>query len=93
MSLVGILVISRVLTLYVLTFVQMKAKVRDELKDSREDINVKRILVSEMCDPHRVDYFECLHGFKENVRMSKILNELEKQEYEAKHGPPPDSHH
>ena len=54
---------------------------------------MKRILVSEMCDPHRVDYFECLHGFRQNLRIKQVLDEMDKQEYEAKHGPPPDPHH
>lgn len=74
-------------------FLVLQGKVREELSNSREDINVKRILVSEMCSPHRDDYFECLHGFKENVRLSTVMNELAKQEYEAKRGPPPDPHH
>jgi hypothetical protein len=73
--------------------VPTQEKVHDELKDSREDTSVKRILVSEMCYPHRADYFECLHGSKENARISRVLTELEKQEYEAKHGPRPDAHH
>jgi hypothetical protein len=63
------------------------------LKESREDVAVKRILVGRVCEPHRVDYFECLHGFKENIRIKTVMDEIEKQEYEAKYGSPPGPNH
>jgi hypothetical protein len=62
---------------------------REDLKASREDNSVKRILVDGVCDPHRIDYFECLHGFKENKRIKAVMDEMKRQEYEARHGPPP----
>lgn len=34
----------------------------------------------------REDYFECLHGRKENARVKMILAEQKRQEDEAKRG-------
>jgi hypothetical protein len=34
----------------------------------------------------REDYFECLHGRKENLRIKTVMAELKKQERESKHG-------
>jgi hypothetical protein len=41
------------------------------------------------CFAMREDYFECLHGRKESARIKKVLAEMKKQEYEAKHGVAP----
>jgi len=40
------------------------------------------------CAASREDYFECLHGKKENKRIQTVLEEQKKQEYEAKYGAP-----
>ena len=40
----------------------------------------------------REDYFECLHGRKENARMKMVLAEKKFQEYEEKHGGAPGHH-
>ena len=71
----------------------IKETVREDLKASKEDNSVKRLLVGGICDPHRIDYFECLHSFKENQRIKKVMDEMQRQEYEAKYGPPPENQH
>jgi hypothetical protein len=38
------------------------------------------------CIAMREDYFECLHGRKENLRIKTVMAELKKQEHESKHG-------
>lgn len=71
----------------------MKESVREDLKASKEDNSVKRLLIGGICDPHRIDYFECLHSFKENQRINTVMDEMKRQEYEAKYGPPTDKQH
>jgi hypothetical protein len=79
-------------TLLVYTYI-LKESVREDLKVSREDISVKRILVDGICDPHRIDYFECLHGFKENHRIKTVMDEMKRQEYEARYATAPEKQH
>lgn len=67
--------------------------VRTDLKESKEPISVKRVLVDAVCDPHRMDYFECLHGEKQNRRTQIIIDELNRQEREARYGKPSDKQH
>jgi hypothetical protein len=74
-------------------FFLIQETVREDLKASKEDDSVKRLIVGGICDPHRIDYFECLHSFKENQRMKKVADELTRQEYEAKYGRQADKQH
>jgi hypothetical protein len=67
--------------------------VREDLKASKEDYSVKRLILGSICDPHRVDYFECLHGFKANKRIKVVMDEMKRQEDEAKYGPTPNKEH
>ena len=71
----------------------IKETVREDLKASKEATSVKRLIVGGICDPHRIDYFECLHGFKENKRIQTVVDEMTRQEYEAKYGSPSDKQH
>jgi hypothetical protein len=41
---------------------------------------------------YRDDYFECLHGRKEQARLRTVLQEEKNQQYEARHGKLPVEH-
>ena len=62
--------------------------VQDEVVVLRNGSSEQSVVEEKLidCIKSREDYFECLHGRKENDRMHAVMNEKRRQEEEAKRG-------